>query len=518
MLLRSLIALLILATPTYAAPGDPWEGTWRNSSHKRLWFFQDGDTLWGSASNRFRYIARVSPDGRTIRGTQFEKSRTQYLFEYTLSADGQDFVGDYVALSGATDAVPSSTNERMSGYRAETDWVRTELVDVDFVDANTPFDSILNMNNPMHVAWINFQAPFEQPDAPRVDIDDLPIPDAGNAGLWQVIDQQYGQIGTVAMDEDASGFVASGQVRIPDFQGGIPLLATFTEYSNNQTLDQASFKIVQSGDTQFATVNIRPGAGEQFDITFDGDFLGVDRRTMQLVWIEGSIPPLDPIDLSTLEIPEPGDFGLMRVTTAVHGQIGTVNWNQDRETLKVTMQGQIGIPEWLDGEPLDVIILEGPNVFDDAISLSHTASGTTVTMPALVEEDEGDQYFVTFVGAELSDNLNGDYTITVTHIPNSRPTTGTPPQEDLRILRIDTDRIPMGLAVQVFEAPLRDAPVIGTLPSDATGLVMRQCNPLLSDEQLRLNGEDLYNVMADRFCLVDAPDITGWVGGAFLTR
>lgn len=518
MLFRLLIALLVLTSPAIAAPGDPWEGVWKNDDHKILWLTQDGDRVYGISTRPIRYEGRVSPDGRTLRGTWFIKEHNQGLFEWILEADGQSFIGAGIGKGASATNVPDATLDTNGGDRHVTDLMRSDFDNNGFGDPSHGLSSVFNPNNTMHAAWIAYQSPYAQTAAPRVDIDDLPVPDPGTAGLWQVIDQNYGHIGTVAMDEDALGFTAAGQVRLPDFQGGTPLLATFTEYSNNQTLDEASFQIVLSGDTQFQIVNIRPSTGEAFDITFGGGFAGVDSRTMRLVWIEGSIPPPDPVDLSQLETPAPGNLGLMRVTTSKHGEIGTVNWNQDAATLKVTMEGQIVIPELAENTPLDVVIFEGPALLDDAISLSNPASGLRVTMPVPVQERDGDHYVVTLPASELSPSLSGDYILHITHIPGSRPSTGTPPQEDLYTLRVDTARVPAGLAVLVYDAPMRDAGVIGMLQNDATGLTLRECAPQLTDTQLRLNDEDLYNVMADRFCLITAPGVGGWVGGTYLIR
>lgn len=503
-----------------AAPGDPWEGTWRNADHKTLWLYQNGNTVWGSATHGYRYHAQVSPDGRTLRGTYYQKNHKQGLFEFTLSDDGQMYLGGTVSANAADTIMPASSDQTTDGERVTVDFIRTDYIADGFADGTQGFDSALNMNNPTHVAWINYQGLFVQPDGTPLDISDLTEPAPGDLGLWDVTRLRR-PVGVVAMNRtEDGGFSATGPVRLHYFENGAPIEITFMDRAGTDT-----DRVMLAGTSTVSdTVVITAKEGDGYLVTFSDGLFPVDDFALWLQLRPGTVPARDPapevppVDLSQLDIPAPGNLGLMRVTTPAHGEIGTVNWAQDPATLKVTMEGQIIIPEWLNGAPLDVTIIDGPDVLDDAISLSDAASGTRVTTTVTVRERDGDQYVVTLRGGELSAELAGDYKLYVNHIPGSRPALGTPPGDDLRTLRIDTARVPMGLAVQVYDAPARDAAVIGMLPNDATGLILQACAPEISDAQLALNGEDLYNVMADRFCLITAPDIGGWVGGAFLTR
>lgn len=84
-------ALLLAAVATAHAAG-PWEGRW-STDFGEIRLLQDDDRVHGDYDSTGMIEARVSPDGRTLRGAFNRHDGDWGLFQFDLAGDGQGWTG-----------------------------------------------------------------------------------------------------------------------------------------------------------------------------------------------------------------------------------------------------------------------------------------------------------------------------------------------------------------------------------------------------------------------------------------
>ena len=141
----AMLALLLAHIATAYAAG-PWEGSW-NTDFGELRLLQDDDRVYGDYDTTGMIEARVSPDGRTLRGA-FNRHDGQWgLMQFDLSGDGRGWTGRW-GWKDDTALTAGNWNARMTSSRTPR---LTEAVDspvywpIDMYEAPTAaFENFIN--------------------------------------------------------------------------------------------------------------------------------------------------------------------------------------------------------------------------------------------------------------------------------------------------------------------------------------------------------------------------------------
>lgn len=89
-----LAAALLLLVPTLAGAAGAWQGTWQ-TEHGELRLIQQGARVFGDYADRGTLEARVSADGRTLRGAFNRHDGKWGLFDFRLEQSGRAWSGGW---------------------------------------------------------------------------------------------------------------------------------------------------------------------------------------------------------------------------------------------------------------------------------------------------------------------------------------------------------------------------------------------------------------------------------------
>ncbi len=508
----ALLAALIAFLAGAAAADGPWQGFWTAHIDKPTILFQDGDRVWGENDSGSTYEGRVSPGGNYLRAIVFntrngEWGRVQLrLLAATGEAEG--------TFAFAPDYPPETGNSRSRAGLVPRDGPAFAPV---LTTGPGPFyPGSFDPSSPEDSAWLAFADGVGG------------VTPQGTGGAWQGLWLSSGNRTLRLRQIDDRVWGDNGDTRLiegrlsPD---GSEMRGIYTNGGSSWGM----FNLIigpdgQSAAGSVANANAIPVASRrEWSVTLtsaaEGDLLwatgtgpfwpaDLDRGNSDLMaWLtfDGAVA-LDPP-------PDMLDFGLWQVARGNPVEIlGTARVRQDSDSLMMEIRGEIAIPGYRDGAPLEMRIDEIAGAAATA-SLVLADGGSDLIALATFEAREGDMFNVT---VPPSSALPGGLRFSVVATPfEAGPDTRSPRQ-----ILYETDwitrNIDDGMGARLA-SPANGAPTDTYLPAGAAGLRILSCTPEATLEDLALVGADFDAMMDARWCILHRNGFHR-VDGRFLTR